>query len=175
MSDGAMICYVATHHDSSRRYVGVSRNPLNIRRSEHESQARNGTTDAFFHEALRAYGADSFSWRVVAEGEEAVIRLLENALIHTWHTNDPDHGFNSVGGAAWVDRPPLTEKPEDFAEITSSLGLGNVEVLDMLNDLDAIVGWVERNQPGPERCEDLRTLGNRLINRLDHLDASLSG
>ena len=121
---------------------------MNVRRSEHESQARNETTENFFHQALRAYGADSFAWRVVAEGEEEVIRLLEHALIHTWKTNDPEQGFNSVGGAVWVDEPPLTDKPMDCVEEWSQFGHGDARILDMLNDLEAIVAWVERTTLG---------------------------
>ena len=104
-----------------------------------------------------------------------MIRVLENALIHTWQTNDPEHGFNSGGGAAWVDRPPLTEKPEDFAEIASSLGLGNPEVLDMMNDLNAIVRWVDRNDPGADLYNHLQEMGRRLTERIAQLESSLSG
>ena len=79
-----MICYVATHSDSGRRYVGITNDSLSLRRSSHESHAKKEVDDTFFHKAIRAYSVDDFSWKVVAEGDEEVIRLLENALIHTW-------------------------------------------------------------------------------------------
>ena len=36
-----MICYVVTHNDSGRRYVGISKSTLSVRKSDHESQAKN--------------------------------------------------------------------------------------------------------------------------------------
>ena len=161
----SMICYTATHNDSGRRYIGITNGSLSLRRSTHESHAKTGVDKTFFHEAIRAYGADAFSWKVVAEGDEEVIRLLENALIHTWRTNYPEHGFNSRGGAEWIDLPPLTEPPIDYSDFFS-----NVDVLDMMNDLNAIVSWVERNHPDGDRCRDLREMGRRLLKRLDRID-----
>ena len=160
-----MICYVATHDDSGRRYVGITSGPLSLRRSTHETHARKEVDDAFFHKAIQAYGSDSFSWKVVAEGDEEVIRLLENALIHTWQTNYPEQGFNCQGGTGWIDYPPLTQQPEDYSDLSM-----NVNVLDMMNDLDAIVSWVERNHPEGERCSDLREMCHRLLKRLDQID-----
>ena len=164
----SMICYVATHNDSGRRYVGITNGSLSIRRSTHESHAKKAVDDTFFHQAIRAYGVDGFSWKVVAEGDEEVIRVLENALIHTWQTNDPQQGFNSQGGAEWIDRPPLTQRPEDYSQF-----VGNVEVLDMMNDLNQIVSWVERNHPDGDRCSDLREMCRRLLKRLDRIDPSV--
>ena len=163
----SMLCYVATHDDSGRRYVGVTNGTLNLRRSSHESHAKKKVNDTFFHEAIRAYGTDAFSWKVVADGDEEVIRLLENALIHTWQTNDPEEGFNCVGGAEWIDQPPLTQQPVDYY---SDSPFGNVRVLDMMNDLNSIVSWVERNHPDGDRCNDLREMCHRLQKRLDQID-----
>ena len=72
--------------------------------------------------------------------------------------------FNSRGGAEWIDRPPLTQRPEDYSQF------GNVEVLDMMNDLNQIVSWVERNHPDGNRCSDLREMCRRLQERLDRID-----
>jgi len=160
---------VATHADGGRRYVGITNGSLSTRKSTHASHARTEKHPSFFHQAIRAYGVDSFSWKVVATGEETVIRLLENALIATYGTNDPKHGFNSKGGREWIDRPPLTEQPVDYSELHGLFG-GDVAILQMMNDLDRIVSWVERNHPNADRCIDLRGLGRRLITRLDQID-----
>ena len=152
-----MICYVATHNDSGRRYVGITNDLLSLRRSSHESHAKKEVDDTFFHKAIRAYGVDDFSWKVVAEGDEEVIRLLENALIHTWQTNYPEQGFNSKGGAEWIDRPPLAQQPKDYSDVSV-----NVDVLHMMNDLNAIVSWVERNHPDGDCCSDLREMCRRV-------------
>ena len=120
-----MICYVATHDGSGRRYVGITKGPLSLRKKNHESHARKEVGNTFFHQAIRAYGFDKFSWKVVAEGDEEAIRLLEHALIHTWQTNWPDQGFNCKGGAMWIDQPPLTQRPADYSDSP----FGNTDVL----------------------------------------------
>ena len=161
-----MICYVATHNDTRRRYVGITNRSLPLRKSTHENRAKHQADHTFFHQAIRAYGPAAFSWQVVATGDKDVIRLLEHALIATYRTNDPRHGFNSTGGREFIDHPPLTDRPADltFPE------LPNPDLLDMLNDLDQIVSWVERNHPDADRCTDLRELCRRLLHRLDDLD-----
>ena len=34
-----MICYVATHNDSGKRYVGITKRGLKVRKSQHEKDA----------------------------------------------------------------------------------------------------------------------------------------
>ena len=160
-----MICYGATHSDSGRRYVGITNGSLSLRRSTHESHAKQEVDDTFFHKAIRAYGVYGFSWKMVAEGDEEVIRLLENALIHTWQTNFPEYGINTKGGSEWIDRPPLAQPPGDYSDFSV-----NVDILDMMNDLNAIVSWVERNHSDGERCGDLKEMCRRLLKRLDRID-----
>ena len=65
-------------------------------------------------------------------------------------------------------RVPLTQRPEDYSQF-----VGNVEVLDMMNDLNQIVSWVEKNHPDGERCSDLREMCRRLLKRLDRIDPSV--
>ena len=143
-----MICYVATHTDTGKRYVGISTRSLRTRKTAHESHAHAVADHSFFHQAIRAYGPGAFSWKVVATGDKDVIQVLENALIATYRTNDPDQGFNSRGGRE----------------------SGNVAALDMLAGLDRTVRWVERNQPDADRYGDLRELCRRLLERLDRID-----
>ena len=63
-----MICYMATHNDSGRHYVGITKRGLKTRRSQHERDAKNKPFAGPFHDALRKYGKDAFTWKVVAEG-----------------------------------------------------------------------------------------------------------
>ena len=98
---GSMICYVVvTHNDSGRRYVGITKSTLSIRKSDHESQAKNRSHNSKLHDALWEYGNDAFSWDLLAEGRERVMRLLERILIHEWETNGP----GGVKGGVHVDR-----------------------------------------------------------------------
>lgn len=56
-----MICYVTTHKDSGRNYIGITNDLLSLRKSSHESHARKRADNTFFHMAIREYGVDSFS------------------------------------------------------------------------------------------------------------------
>ena len=113
MSQQTMLCYVATHTESGRHYVGITQNTLEIRRKQHEADAKRNTVTAPFHGALREYGNEAFTWRVVAEGDAEVIKLLEHVLIEELGTNRLG-GFNAVGG---YGAAPLRDlEYERFAE-----------------------------------------------------------
>lgn len=173
----SMICYVAAHHDSGRRYVGVTNGTLSARKSNHESHAKRGSHKSRLHDALREYGNGVFSWEVLAEGTERAIRLLERVLIHEWKTNDPAYGFNTDGGhygqirhqarksEAELFMPPLRGLDRDFWERDVE-----VAILDMMNDLNSIVSYCEKSPLSPERCSDLRQMCHRLLKRVDQLE-----
>ena len=156
-------CYVATHIDSGRHYVGITKRSLNARKSEHESHAKNMHSDTPFHNALRKYGNDAFTWSVVAEGEDSVIRLMEHVLIEKWGTNELG-GFNAIGG---LEVPPIkSDVPRMFEEHQR-----DVAVLDMLNDLSSIVRYCEENYIVSDRWKDIKELGARLVKRMNDLEA----
>ena len=163
MEQRKTICYMATHNDSGRRYVGITKHGLKARRSQHERDATNKPLDGPFHDALREYGKDAFTWEVVAEGEDGVIRLLEHALIERLGTNQLG-GFNAIGGYAL---PPVRDLEFDrgFEEHQR-----DVRFLDMLNDLGSIVRYCEEHYSGSICLKDLRELGTRLLKRVDELD-----
>ena len=50
-----MICYVVKHNDSGRCYVGITKSTLSVRKSNHESQAKNDSNNSQFHGALRQF------------------------------------------------------------------------------------------------------------------------
>ena len=155
---------MATHNDSGKHYVGITKRGLKTRRSQHERDAKNKPFDGPFHDALRKYGKDAFTWKVVAEGEDEVIKLLEHALIERLGTNQLG-GFNAVGG---YDLPPVRDLEFDrgFEEHQR-----DVRLLDMLNDLDSIVRYCEENHLRPEALRGLGDLGARLLKRVDELNA----
>lgn len=163
MEQRKTICYVATHNDSGRRYVGITKRGLKARRSQHERDARNKPLNGPFHRALKSYGKDAFTWEVVAEGEDNVIRLLEHALIEGLGTNQLG-GFNAVGGYAL---PPIRDLELDrgFEEHQR-----DARFLDMLNDLDSIVSYCEEHYSGSTCLKSLRELSTRLLKRVDELD-----
>lgn len=110
---GTTLCYVAMHRETGARYVGITSRSLSERKNQHERDAAAGRTDGPFPELLRRCGPEAFTWRVIAEGEEPAIKLLEAALISAWGIADLG-GLNAVGG---LPEPPVRELDTDrFAE-----------------------------------------------------------
>ena len=158
-----MICYVATHNASGKRYVGITKRSLKARRSQHERDAANNRLNTPFHKALRQHGNDTFTWKVVAEGEDEVIKLLEIALIAAWGTARLG-GFNATG--LYAEAPVRNLGYEKFAEEMDA----NISQLHMLNDLNSIVSYCEEKPyMAPERLEDIKELGTRLVKCVDEI------
>ena len=135
-STGTTLCYVAMHRETGARYVGITSRSLSDRKNQHERDAAAGRTNGPFPESLRRCGPEAFIWRVVAEGEETAIKLLEAALISAWGTANLG-GLNAVGG---LPEPPVRDLDYDrFAEEMDQ----NVRLLDMFNDLEAVVSFIE--------------------------------
>ena len=160
-----MKCYVVTHKDSGKRYVGITKRSLKVRKSQHERDAmRECDRGPFFHHALRECGKDAFTWEIVAEGEDEVIKLLETSLIGAWDTARLG-GFNSTGFYA---EPPVRDLGyEKFAEgMDASIGQ-----LDMMNDLASIVRYCEEHRHSlADRLQDIRELGTQLVKCVDEID-----
>ena len=148
-----------------RKYVGITQNTLEIRRKQHEAEAKRNTVTTPFHRALREYGEDAFTWGVVAEGYAEVIKLLEHVLIEELGTNRLG-GFNAIGG---YGVPPLRDLEYDrFAEQTDR----NIRELDMLNDLKSIVTYCEQHGIHVH-VDALREMGMRLLKVVDTLDMAV--
>ena len=129
-----MICYSVTHNRSGKRYIGISRRDLDVRRAEHESHSGHGSRTVF-HSALRKYGKGNFTWKVLAEGETEAIGILERVLIAEWRTLAP-RGFNSTNEAYEHELPPTNDELSFFEEM--DLGVAEIEMaydlLDVLHD-----------------------------------------
>lgn len=159
-----MICYVATHNDSGKHYVGITKRGLKARRSQHERDAMSGRGRVYFHKALRVYGKDAFTWEVVAEGKDEVIKLLETALIAALGTARLG-GFNSTG--LYAEAPLRDLGYEKFAEEMDA----NVRESHMMNDLNSIVRYCEKHSHmSSSHLQDIRELGMRLVKCVDKLN-----
>ena len=152
-----MICYIATHVDSGKRYVGITKQTLVRRKSEHESLAKRGSKACRLYDSIREYGTNAFRWEIVAEGRDDVIKLLERTLINVWDTNRYD-GFNTQG----------PEVPPDVGELYPGHDW-TISVMDMLINLNSIISFCEKHQI--ENSDALRELGSRLIKRADALES----
>ena len=96
------IVYMATS-PSGKVYIGRSSKPLNIRRSEHESEALKNTnkSDACpaFHGALRKYGIDLFIWKELHSNLtflESKIIEIEEIRQHVSHHRDCGYNIYSI-------------------------------------------------------------------------------
>ena len=88
-----MHIYKWTHIESGRCYIGQSiRNP-NQRRLEHISNSRYSKRTYHFHNALKKYGLESFSWEVLEYANNIEeLNLLEEKYIQNF--DSIDNGFN---------------------------------------------------------------------------------
>ena len=172
-----MICYLATH-DDGRCYVGLSKRTIDARKSDHKARAKAGSKSKF-HATIRTHGVDSFTWKVVAEGSEVAMRALERLLIYEWETDNPEKGFNEDGGdegqiryqmrksewkfygPPWMDEAPLMEYGWNEREVS---------LLDLMNDVDGIVSYLEKVRLRPEICDALRRVVDRLQKRIEQED-----
>ena len=156
MSAILWICYTAVHTDTGLTYVGVTARSLDRRRQDHKDAAK--TRKGRFPTAIREHGVDAFTWNVVAEGTEDVMRLLERILIYEWDTANPDYGYNEKGGChpaqiryqlkkeSWKHYGPPWNKPipddeRDHLEFGKMMD-DKVAILDTLNNIDS---WINRN------------------------------
>ena len=163
-----MICYLATAQDG-RRYVGITSQSLQVRRSQHERTARNGK-GSVFHMALREFGPESFVWEILAEGREDVIKALEGALISRWGLAGWEKGFNGKGGLYDLgDEPP--EIMDGFRDFEHERDWFIAEA-HLTYDLERVVNYIEKNASSTlvEASNDLRKLGTRLVERADQLN-----
>lgn len=151
-----MICYLVTHIQSGKRYIGISDRALNIRKAEHESHAAAATFNTLFHSALRKYGKDNFTWKVLAEGDGEVIKILERVLVGQWRTYGP-FGFNSTNIASEFELPLEDDELKFFEDMDT-----NVAKLDVLNDLNSILNNAKQNKYTQETIELIETIKNHL-------------
>lgn len=162
----AALCYVATHRETGARYVGRTLRTLAERKNQHERDAAASRTNGPFPEALRSCGREAFTWRVVAEGEEEAIKLLEAGLIDAWGTARIG-GLNAVGG---LPVPPVRDLRYDrFAEEMDR----DVCLLHMFNDLEAVVRYVEKHDATlrGDSLDALRDLATRLLAAVSHAES----
>jgi len=148
--ENTMICYIAIHESSGKKYVGISNRTLEARRREHESHAACGTFNSKFHAALRKYGKDNFIWGQLAEGEEEVIKILERVLIGKLDTCHP-RGFNSMNEASEFE---LSQTEEDQLRFNQEMDT-HIAEKDMVYDLLDILDSAMTNQHFTQETKEL--------------------
>ena len=108
-----MYVYCAVHLDSGRVYVGKTCDFI-WRYETHHAVARKGKSKTHFHNALRKYGPEAFSWSVLERfynDDGSAASQAEKRWIAFWQSTDPDRGFNmTLGGDGVVPSSEVREK-----------------------------------------------------------------
>ena len=95
------ICYEAKCVVNGKLYFGITSKTLSYRIGRHLSAANNGCSFRL-HKAIRKYGSEKFSWRVVGEGCWGEMCDLERSLISSFETRSPQVGYNDTDGGEGV-------------------------------------------------------------------------
>ena len=183
MKEDSTICYIVTHEHSGRCYIGITKQELSSRKSALESQARTDSHKSRFHDAIREYGKDAFSWKVIAEGSDVAMRALERLLIYEWETSDPNKGFNERGGheaqiryqmrkSKWKFYGPPWMRM-DVPLLPTGWTQRGVALLDLMKDMNSIVSYLEKTPLSGDRCADMQRFIERLQKRIDQLAPSV--
>lgn len=88
-----MYIYKFTHKDSGRSYIGQTIQKPNQRRLEHICDSKYTNRTYHFHNALRLYGIDAFTFEVLAEANSLEeLNLLEEKYVAEF--DSIKNGFN---------------------------------------------------------------------------------
>jgi group I intron endonuclease len=112
-----MACvYIVTHTASGRSYVGLTTQAPGRRWYKHKLTSRSPKYP--FQKALAKYGIDSFTWRVVWDGPEARVKLVEQQLIRAGFGH-----FNcTVGGDGLLGKKHTEETKRKMADSAVARG-----------------------------------------------------
>ncbi len=109
------IAYEITNIVNDSRYIGITKKPLAKRIAAHFSSSLSGRSVTVLSRAIRKYGKDNFSVRVVAESfDYESLKILEMLLIDQEKTRVEFGGYNLTDGGdgtvGWVPTPETREK-----------------------------------------------------------------
>lgn len=94
-----MHIYKFTHIETGRCYVGQTIQDPNRRRLEHIADSRHTTREYHFHNALRKYGIDSFTFEVIATAESLEeLNLLEEKYVEQFDSINNGFNIRQAGG-----------------------------------------------------------------------------
>jgi group I intron endonuclease len=105
-----MFIYKFTHLESNRSYIGQTIQDPNRRRLEHICDSRDSNKTYHFHNALKKYGVNAFSFEVIDEAKTIEeLNSLEESYIQKF--NSIDNGFNiRNGGGNKTHNPESIER-----------------------------------------------------------------
>ena len=94
-----MYIYKFTHIPTDRCYIGQTIQNPNQRRLEHIADSRYTTREYHFHNALRKYGIDSFTFEVLATASTLEeLNLLEKKYMEQFDSINNGFNIRQAGG-----------------------------------------------------------------------------
>jgi group I intron endonuclease len=94
-----MHIYKFTHKESGKSYIGQTVQDPNRRRLEHISDSKHSTKTYHFHNALRKYGIDAFTFEIIAEATTLVeLNNLEELFVEKFDCYQNGYNIRKAGG-----------------------------------------------------------------------------
>lgn len=89
-----MHIYKFTHIATGRSYIGQTIQTPNQRRLEHIADSKYSTKEYHFHNALKKYGIDAFTFEVIDSSAKSIeeLNILENIYVERF--DSINNGFN---------------------------------------------------------------------------------
>lgn len=93
-----MFIYKATSSTTGKVYIGQSSQTLQERINQHNSHAYGHQYNYHFHNAIRKYGADDFTYEIIEDGIQSIEKLNERERYWINHYDSYNNGYNSTLG-----------------------------------------------------------------------------
>lgn len=83
VNDKLGIVYLVTNRANGKRYIGVTKNGLRVRKNQHKHSALRGkrTECRYFHAAIRKHGIEVFDWQILAVCQTFQAALTEEVRL----------------------------------------------------------------------------------------------
>jgi group I intron endonuclease len=153
-----MYIYKFTHVSTGRCYIGQTIQNPNQRRLEHIADSKHTTKEYHFHNALRKYGVDSFTFEVISAASTLnEFNLLEEKYIDQFDSinngfNIRQAGGNKLHSAESKERISIAQKKAHAKR--------RAEGRDTFKKTRKTAGWAWSNTSKKKHTETMTRLGD---------------